>query len=103
MFDIATDLSDCNKTRAYFFIQYTCIQDKLEYKAKYDLLASLSCTGVFICLTFIITIYYLKKKGKFEYLKWDIKTITAGDYSVEYKITPKSYKYFMEELYPQYK
>jgi hypothetical protein len=43
--------------------------------------------GVFQALFFIIVIDYLRCIFKNQYIEWDVKTITAGDYSVELNIT----------------
>ena len=34
-----------------------------------------------------------------DYLEWDINTITAGDYSVEYMITEGAYEWFNDNVY----
>jgi hypothetical protein len=43
--------------------------------------------GVFICLFFVSFIDYLKSVFKNTAVEWDVKTITAGDYTVEIAIT----------------
>ena len=39
---------------------------------------------------------YIKKSQENEYIEWDIKTITAGDYAIEFDIGPGFYKDFLE-------
>jgi len=41
-------------------------------------------TGVAICLLFTISIRYMYQGGKMKQIDWDMATITAGDYSVEF-------------------
>ena len=36
---------------------------------------------------------------KNQFIEWDVKTITAGDYSVELDITEKQYKHFLDNVY----
>lgn len=55
-----------------------------------------------MCLLFLITIYFLKKNSKLKQLEWDIATITAGDYTVEYKISENSYHHFLNTVYIPY-
>ena len=55
--------------------------------------------GVFIALFFIIYIDYLRCIFKNQYIEWDVKTITAGDYSVELDITEKMWKTFLSQQY----
>lgn len=59
----------------------------------------IACLGVLSCLCFLISIYYLKKNSKIKNLEWDVSTITAGDYTVEYKISEEAYKHFLDTQY----
>lgn len=47
----------------------------------------------------MITIYFLKKNSKIKNLEWDVSTITAGDYTVEYKFTEDTYQQFLDSHY----
>lgn len=59
----------------------------------------IACFGVFACLAFMITVYFLKKNSKIKNLEWDVSTITAGDYTVEYQINEDAYKHFLTTQY----
>lgn len=52
-----------------------------------------------MCLIFLTSIYFLKKNSNLKQAEWDAETITVGDYSVEYHITPKAYKTFLDTVY----
>ena len=43
---------------------------------------------MFIALFVINYIDYIKKTQENNYVEWDVKTITAGDYAIEFDITP---------------
>ena len=43
-------------------------------------------TAVLIALLFTITIRYLFQGGKMMQIDWDMSTVTAGDYTVEFEI-----------------
>jgi hypothetical protein len=45
----------------------------------------------FISLIFLVQIRRLYQGGKITQLEWDMATITAGDYTVEFEIKEKSY------------
>ena len=47
------------------------------------LIASIS---VFLTLFMINFLDYVRKMQEFNYVEWDVKTITAGDYTVEFDI-----------------
>lgn len=55
--------------------------------------------GVFVALFFVVYIDYLRSVFKNTFIEWDVKTITAGDYSVELDITEKMYKTFLDTKY----
>lgn len=54
---------------------------------------------MFICLFFVVYVDYLKSIFKNLYIEWDVKTITAGDYSVELDITEKMWHNFLNTVY----
>jgi hypothetical protein len=55
--------------------------------------------GVFMALFFVVFIDYLRSIFKNQYIEWDVKTITAGDYSVELDISEKMWKVFLSQIY----
>lgn len=59
----------------------------------------ISSIGVFVALFFIVFIDYLKNVFKNTFVEWDVKTITAGDYSVELDIPEKMFQTFVDTKY----
>ena len=55
--------------------------------------------GIFIALFFVSFINYLKSVFKITAVEWDVKTITAGDYSVEVQITKRMWQKFLNDVY----
>jgi len=49
----------------------------------------LACCAVFVSLFIINFLDYVKKIQENNYIEWDIKTVTAGDYTIEFDITPE--------------
>lgn len=64
-------------------------------QTKHNQISVVSCCGVFLVCVYIIVIYYFKRVSKLNQLDWDIQTITPGDYTVQYEITDKAYKWFL--------
>lgn len=54
-----------------------------------------------MCLFFYVMIYYAKVTSKRKAREWDINTITAADYSIEYRIPPLVYHRFLELEHPE--
>ena len=57
------------------------------------------CMGVFIALFLVIFVDYLKSIFRNSFIEWDVKTITAGDYSVELNISQRMYNTFLKNKY----
>ena len=55
--------------------------------------------GVFISLFFVVFVDYMRSVFKNNFVEWDVKTITAGDYSVELEIPEGLYKRFVAEKF----
>lgn len=56
-------------------------------------------TAILIALLFTITIRYLYQGGKMEQIDWDMATVTAGDYTVEFPIEHSSYQNWKNNEY----
>lgn len=57
----------------------------------------LGCAAVFIALFVINYIDYIKKTQENNYVEWDVKTITAGDYTIEFDLDPTFYSDWVEK------
>jgi hypothetical protein len=56
----------------------------------------ISCVTVFLYLLTLIWIDYLKAYQANNCIDWDVKTVTAGDYTVEFVIEKDMYHRFLE-------
>lgn len=54
----------------------------------------IGCVIVFIFLFVMVYLDYVKTKEKTKYVDWDVKTITAGDYSIEFDFKEGMYKHW---------
>jgi hypothetical protein len=62
-------------------------EDKLTETGKRAILGLMTCSiAVFVYLFVVIYIDYIKQVQKNEFVDFDVKTITAGDYSIEFDI-----------------
>ena len=60
---------------------------------------ALGCMAIFVALFMVIYLDYIKKIQENNYLEWDIKTITAGDYSIEFDIQPSLFNDWLVKEY----
>jgi hypothetical protein len=82
---------DCLGRDATLFIQFTCEQSAEQQLFKYEKLSETVAIGCLICLLFTVGIRYLYQGGKIKQLDWDMSTITAGDYTVEFAFERENY------------
>ena len=60
---------------------------------------ALGCIGIFLALFIVNYLDYIKKIQENEYIEWDLKTITAGDYTIEFDIKPEFLSDFLVKEY----
>jgi len=58
--------------------------------------------AVFIALFVIIYLDYIKKVQENNYIEWDVKTITAGDYTIEFDIESEFFNDFVVKEYSKW-
>lgn len=57
----------------------------------------IACLGVFIYLFMFITVEYVKSVQDNMFVEWDVKTISAADYTCEFGITEDMYEEFVNK------
>ena len=62
-------------------------------------MALVTSTAILIAFLFSITVKSLFQGGKIKRLEWDMATITAADYSVEFEIPEVGYQKWYDEDY----
>lgn len=63
---------------------------------------TLACCAVFLSLFTINLLDFIKKNQENSYIEWDVKTITAGDYTIEFDIKPSFFRKFKEQEYDRF-
>lgn len=84
---------ECND-RSFFYIQMACVvpPEMVAGRLLFGLFAG--CVGVFTYLFCVVYFDYIKCVQKSVYVDYDIKTITAADYSVEFAISAEQYAHW---------
>lgn len=82
---------------SYLYVQVPCYvpADQITIRKIYGL--AVSCIGVWIYLFVHCTIEYVKSIQANAFVDWDVKTCSAADYTVEFRIEPEMYDYFVEK------
>lgn len=89
----------CTASSAILFVQFTCEQPEDTLATKYEQMALAVSTGVLIVLLFTISTRMMYQGGKIKQLDWDVATVTAGDYSVEFPIDSEKYAQWKANVY----
>lgn len=59
----------------------------------------IGCLTVFFYLFITVYLDYIKTTQAINYVDWDVKTVTAGDYTVELKIENDAYEQWLHNYY----
>lgn len=78
-------------TSAYFFVQMPCLFPPAELGPRLVSGLVISCVTVFLYMTTLVWIDYLKAYQVNQCIDWDVKTVTAGDYTIEFVIDRAMY------------
>jgi len=81
----------CFNEDSQIFIQVGCIMSEADLVYKRELALIFGCAAVFISLFVINYLDFIGKTAENNYVEWDVKTITAGDYSIEFDLDPNFY------------
>ena len=57
------------------------------------------CVCVFLTLFVVNYLDFIKKTSENDYLEWDLKTITAGDYTIEFDLDPQFFEDWVDKEY----
>ena len=52
----------------------------------------IACLAVFVALFFLNYVDFIKSIEDCEFIEWDMQTVTASDYTIEFDIDPNFYK-----------
>ena len=89
-------MDECFSGSAQFFLQIAC-------KLDHDEITTRRIQGLFIAsLTIAVALYvsvftdYIRQIAKNDFVEWDIKTVTSGDYTIEFDISDEFYDRFVQ-------
>ena len=89
-------MDECFSGSAQFFLQIAC-------KLDHDEITTRRIQGLLIAsLTIAVALYvsvftdYIRQIAKNDFVEWDIKTVTSGDYTIEFDISDEFYDRFVQ-------
>lgn len=84
---------------AYFFLQVPCLFPPGQYVWRQLVGLGVSTWAVFVYFFTLTYFQYIQCVQKNKYIDWDIKTITAADYTVEFDLHKDIFETFLERYY----
>jgi hypothetical protein len=87
---------ECQNQLSQIFVQVGCTLASEGVADRQIQGLALGCAAVFIALFVLNFVDYIKQVQINEYVEWDVKTITAADYTIEFDIKPDFYEAFLE-------
>ena len=87
------------KEEAYLFVQTPCLVPSENIPQRKITGLFIGCLGVFIYLFVQVFVEYVKCVEQNHYIEWDIQTITAADYPVEFEIEPEMFAALKNKFY----
>lgn len=90
--------STCFAPTSQIFIQVGCSLLEEEWNSRAEKGLLLACIAVFIALFVSNYLDYVKKIQANDYVEWDVNTITAGDYSIEFDLDAGFYETYLETV-----
>ena len=82
---------------SYLFVQAPCVVPNDQFVMRKVLGLTVACCGVMIYLFVHISVEYIKSVQGNMFVDWDVKTISAADYTIEFRIHPEMYEHFQEK------
>jgi hypothetical protein len=61
--------------------------------------SKIACLGVLIVLVYLTCLHYFKRHSELDQVKWDMLTITPGDYTMQMEITKKMYDHYIKNIH----
>ena len=90
-------MDECFSGSAQLFLQIAC-------KLTHEEVTDRRVQGLFIAsLTIAVALYvsvftdYIRQVAKNDFVEWDIKTVTSGDYTIEFDITDEFFDRFVTQ------
>jgi len=84
--------SDNCGDEAYVFVQLPCEIPEDESASRKIQGLVVASVGVLVYLFTVVYYDYIKSYQSTSYVDWDVKTITAGDYTIEFDLDPETYE-----------
>ena len=78
-----TNSGDCLKSDySKMYLQYSCVYEHKSYQ-KHIIGLIASFIGLIVCFLYSFTIYFIQNSAALNFVQWDMKTVTAADFTAQ--------------------
>lgn len=84
----------CYENSSILFVEIACTYSDDELTSRQVFGLYQASIGVFLSLFMIVYVDYIRSVQTSDFVEFDVKTLTAGDYTVEFDITESFYRKF---------
>jgi hypothetical protein len=99
LFIADTDFADECGNDSFFFFQHACVIDEKRQSVRETWGLIISCIFVFVYFFSVVYFDFIYSVQVNKYVDYDVKTITAGDYTMEFDIKIEQYHTFKEKYF----
>ena len=87
---------ECLGDLSSIFVQVGCEIPSEELIGRRELGLMVASVAVFLGLFIVNYFDYVYKTQEYNYVEWDVKTITAADYTIEFDIGPEFFEVWLD-------
>ena len=84
---------------AFIYFQHACVVDEAREAERQVVGLAVACIGVFVYFYSVLYLDYVGSVQVNRYVEYDVATITAGDYTVEFDIGRALYENFRDHYF----
>ena len=96
---VTSDVSQKCGDEAFVYVQAPCLIDSSKGAERRLFGLVVGCVAVFIYLFTVVYYDYIKSVQATSFVDWDVKTITAGDYTIEFDLDEETYDKWLSKYY----
>jgi hypothetical protein len=94
-------VSDQCGDEAFVYVQMPCLIEEVDAQSRRLFGLKAGCIAVFIYLFTVVYYDYIKSVQSNNYVDWDVKTITAGDYTIEFDLDQSTYDHWKDHYFDE--
>lgn len=97
--NVTAQPNECTKGSNQLFVQYTCEIDESQMWFRYRAVTFMVWMGLLMALLFYVYVRFASNSSHIQALEFDLDTVTAQDYSIEFQINKEVYEAWKDQYF----